>query len=175
MDACLETLDQEIGLALAGLSAEQAQLRPGGDLARWSVQQIVGHLRLTYGATSIAMEARIGRGAPTKARASLVQRAGQMVVVGWHRFPRGRKAPEAVTVGDEAAMDGESLIAGIHAEIARMDGWISAAEGMFGVRCRCVSHMVLGPMRVGQWRRFHLVHGRHHLRQIWVVRREFGV
>lgn len=176
MDPCLELLNREIEAALAGLSVEQTQLRPGGDPARWCAQQIVGHLRLTYGATSVAMETRIGRGTPTKARASVAQRVGQWMVVGMQRFPGGRKAPEMVTVAlDEAALDGAGLAAGVGAEIVRMDGLIVAVEGMFGGRSRCVSHMVLGPMRVGQWRRFHLVHGRHHLRQVWAVRREFGV
>jgi hypothetical protein len=34
---------------------------------------------------------------------------------------------------------------------------------------------VLGPLSAQQWRRFHQVHGQHHLRQIHAIRAEHGV
>jgi hypothetical protein len=33
----------------------------------------------------------------------------------------------------------------------------------------------LGPLGAGQWRRFHLSHGRHHIRQILAIRRAHGI
>jgi len=176
MDHDLDELRGALERGLAGLDEGQTQLRRGGDAVRWSIQQIAGHLRLTYAATSMAMEARIARGSPTKGRPSPVQRVAQLWVVRLKQFPSGRMAPEAVTADPVAAgLDGETIAAAARAEIVRMDERIGEAEALFGNDCRCVSHMILGPMNVGQWRRFHLVHGKHHLRQIAAIRREFGV
>jgi hypothetical protein len=53
-----------------------------------------------------------------------------------------------------------------------MDTRIRIAEQLFGTHRRSVRHMLLGPMSLAQWRRFHLVHGRHHIRQIAAIRTE---
>jgi hypothetical protein len=30
--------------------------------------------------------------------------------------------------------------------------------------------MILGPLTIRQWRKFHLIHGRHHIKQIRAIR-----
>jgi len=47
-----------------------------------------------------------------------------------------------------------------------MDASLADAERRFGHRTRVLFHPILGPLTAQQWRRFHLVHGRHHLKQI---------
>jgi len=176
MDRYLDELRCGLERGLAGLDDGQTQLRPRGDARRWCIQQIAGHMRLTYAATSVAMEVRVARGSPTKGRPSLPQRVGQLWVVGLGQFPSGRKAPEAVTPDPAAAgVNGAALLGVVQVEMERMDERIGEAEALFGQQCRCVSHMILGPMNVGQWRRFHLAHGMHHLRQIAAIRREYRV
>ncbi len=54
-----------------------------------------------------------------------------------------------------------------------MNARIAIAEQLFGSRRRSVRHMILGPLSLAQWRRFHLVHGRHHIRQIAAIRAEY--
>ena len=176
MNRDFETLRDELERSLGGLDGEQTQLRPGGDVLRWNIQQIVGHLLLTYAATEMAMDARIEKGTPTKAKPMLVQRVGQFTVIRMQRFPAGRKAPERVTAAaDAAAAPSGVLIAEVNDAIASLDRKISAAEKVFGLKVRAVSHMVLGPMNTAHWRRFHLVHGRHHIQQIMRIRAEHKV
>lgn len=167
----LQHLQQELSAALATLDARQTQLRPASAAAdatpRWTIQQIVGHLLLSYQATTAAMEARLAKATPTKAKPTPSQRLWQFLLLRLQHFPGGLPAPEAVTPKPEAKpLDGPLLVAEVSAALATMAQRIDAAEHLFGPDLQAVSHMRLGPMNVAQWRRFHLVHGRHHLRQI---------
>ncbi len=167
----LQQLQQELVAALAGLDASQTQLSPAGQAAngtpRWNIQQIVRHLLLSYEATIAAMEARLTKATPTKAKPSPAQRLWQFVLLRLQHFPGGRPAPEAVTPKPEVeALDGPMLQAEVTAALEQMAQRIDAAERLFGPDRQAVSHMLLGPMSVAQWRRFHLVHGRHHILQI---------
>ena len=176
MNQDFETLRDELERSLGGLDHQQTQLRPGADGSKWSIQQIVGHLLLTYAATESAMDARLEKGSPTKAKPMLIQRLGQFTLIRLAYFPYGRKAPERVTSpGDVAAVPSGVLIAEVDEAISKLDRKVSAAEKMFGEKMRAVSHIVLGPLTAGQWRRFHLVHGRHHIKQILRIRGEYGV
>jgi hypothetical protein len=171
-----ETLRDELEQALGGLDEHQTQLKPAGKPEKWSIQQVVGHLLLTYGATGLAMDARLAKGAATKAKPSLARKAAQFGVITLGYFPRGRAAPEAVTCSSGAPpVPGGILIAQAETAIRRMDRQISAAEKMFGPNCRAVNHMLLGPLSARQWRRFHLVHGRHHIKQIAAIRKEYNI
>ena len=172
----LEVLRDELELALGGLDSNQTQLRPAGTQDKWTIQQIVGHLLRTYAATEKAMEARLVKGLPTKARVTPMQWAAQCLVLRVGYFPIGRVAPEAVRapVGEEAAPAG-ILITQIGLALSAMNKKLAAAEAMFGSRHRAVSHMVLGPLNVDQWSKFHLAHGRHHIKQILAIRKQHGV
>jgi DinB superfamily len=176
----LKLLQGELERALSGLDDRQTQLRPESGLQAsprgWNVQQIVGHLLLTYAATLAAVEARLAKGSATKAQPSLAQRVGQLTVIGLGWFPQGRRAPAGVMPEEDAApLSGEALCAAVASALARMDDRIEDAERLFGRRRKAISHMILGPLNVGQWRRFHLVHGRHHIRQMAAIRAEYGI
>ena len=176
MNQDFETLRDELERSLGGLDLQQTQLRPGGEASRWNIQQIVRHLLLTYAATEMAIDARLEKGSPTKAKPMLLQRFGQFTVIGLEYFPHGRKAPDrVVSSADAAAVPSGVLIAEVGEAIKMLDRKVSAAEKMFGQETRAVSHMVLGPLTSEQWRRFHLVHGRHHIKQIRRIRAEFGI
>jgi hypothetical protein len=171
----LEVLREELELALGGLDSKQTQLRPVGTLDKWTIQQIVGHLLRTYAATEKAMDARILKGQPTKAKVTPMQWAAQYLLLRVGYFPRGRVAPEAVCapVGEEAAPAG-ILITQIELALSAMDRKLVAAEALFGSRQRAVNHMALGPLNAGQWSKFHLAHGRHHIKQIVAIRKQHG-
>jgi hypothetical protein len=176
MNHDLETLRDELERSLGGLDERQTQLHPGGDVARWNIQRIAGHLLLTYAATEAALEARIAKGTPTKADPTVAQRFGQFTILRAGYFPAGRKAPERVTApADAPAVPGGVLIAQVHRSLDTLDRRIAEAEGVFGPELRAVSHMVLGPLSTRQWRRFHLIHGRHHIKQIAAIRAEYGL
>ncbi|MBB5057836.1 hypothetical protein HDF16_002542 [Granulicella aggregans] len=172
----LELLREELELALGGLDSSQTQLRPAATPDKWSIQQIVGHLLRTYAATEKAMEARILKGLPTKAKVTPMQWAAQCLVLGVGYFPSGRIAPEIVCapLGEEAAPAG-ILINQLGLALSAMNRKLAAAEALFGSRHRAVNHMALGPLNFAQWSKFHLTHGRHHIKQIVAIRRQHGV
>ena len=169
MHELVERLGREVTGAVSGLTADETQVRPGA--GKWSIQQIVEHLVLSYGTTCAVFETRLAKGTPTKGSPTLSQRVGQVAITRLGLFPKGRKAPAAVMPGDEPVrmLCGQELGGKVAEALERMDGLLSQAEQMFGSR-RGVSHLVLGPMSVQQWRRFHLVHGEHHLKQIAALR-----
>ena len=176
MDQHLETLREELERAIGGLDDQQTQLRTGGDPSRWSIQQTIGHLLKTYAMTEEVIDARIEKGTGTKARPSIAQRVGQVVIIRGGLFPPGRTSPEMVCPSpDEAAAPSGVMIERVTVALKSLDLRIAAAEKIFGTQRKVISHLILGPLSLGQWTRFHLVHGRHHMKFIARVRREFGV
>ncbi len=169
MHELVERLGREVTEAVSGLTADETQVRPA--VGKWSVQQIVEHLVLSYGTTCAVFETRLAKGTPTKGSPTLGQRVGQVAITRLGLFPKGRAAPAAVMPRDEPVrrLSGEELGGEVGKALGRMDGLLSRAEQMFGAR-RGVSHLILGPMSVQQWRRFHLVHGEHHIKQIAAAR-----
>ena len=171
MDSSLEKLQRELSNGLAGLRDQDTQARrtPG----KWTIQQIVEHLTLSYATTYDVVAARIAKGTPTKGSPSLPQRIGQFAIATCGIFPKGHNAPASVTPQETPLqrLTGAELTAEIGDALFRMDGALTAAEGLFGTKCRCISHIRLGPMSVRQWRRFHLAHGEHHLKQILATRK----
>ena len=91
---------------------------------------------------------------------------GQFVICTLGVFPTGRPAP-AVVVPEEAlqAASGNEMLVRVSEELRRFDKLAGEAERVFRGE-RAISHPVLGPMNVKNWRLFHLRHGEHHLRQI---------
>jgi hypothetical protein len=64
----------------------------------------------------------------------------------------------------------EKVQAEISGWIAEMDKLIGECEERFGSGRKLLDHPILGPLTGAQWRKFHLVHGRHHLKQIRALR-----
>jgi hypothetical protein len=58
-------------------------------------------------------------------------------------------------------------------KIAVMDEMITKCEARLG-RGQLLDHLILGPLTGAQWRKFHLVHGRHHVKQILRLRELSG-
>jgi hypothetical protein len=174
MNPTLYRLQSEIASTLHGLDATQTQLRPPSGKHKWSIQQIIEHLLLTYSGTEMAISARLVKGTPTRARPNLPQHIGQYTLIRLGYFPRGRKAPPLVTPADTAhPLSGEELAEAAADYIGRLDILCTEAERIFGSANRFASHMVLGPLSVDQWRRFQLIHGEHHLRQIISIRKAY--
>jgi hypothetical protein len=170
MDPILTQLHNEIANSLDDLDSAQTQLTPSTSTDKWSIQQIVQHLCLTYAFTETAFDARLAKGAPTHARPTLQQRIGQYFLTTLGIFPSGREAPERVAPPQIASpVCGNDLVHYTGEHLARLDKLFNQAEALFGSG-RCISHMILGPLSIHQWRRFHLIHGRHHLKQIRAIR-----
>ncbi len=171
MDPILQQLQREIASSLHGLDATQTQLRPlGTNPDKWSIQQITQHLTLTYANTEVAVNGRLVKGTPTRTQPTLQQRIRQYAVTNLGYFPGGREAPSPVCPpACSPPLSGEQLTQEAAVGLARIAQMFAQAESLFGSG-RAISHVVLGPLSLHQWRRFHLIHGRHHIRQIRAIR-----
>jgi hypothetical protein len=175
MSSDLELLQRAIAYSLRGLDDSQTQLRPRSRRVRWSIQQTIEHLLLSYRATAGVVTERIEKQRATLARPSPLQHMAQYTVVRLGYFPRGRKAPAPVMPPETVnAQSGDALTEAARGDLLALETLFDEAEEVFGAK-RCASHLVLGPMSIAQWRRFHWIHGEHHLKQILAVRKAYGV
>ena len=170
MNSTLLQLQGEIASSLRGLDAAQTQLQPRS--GKWSIQQIVEHLLLTYSSTETAINARLAKRTPTRAQSTLRQRVFQYAVTRCRYFPTGREAPPMVTPQPTAhPLSGKDLTHAAAEHLTHLDLLFTEAEALFGPASQFATHAVLGPLNIYQWRMFQLVHGRHHLKQIAAIRK----
>ncbi|HEX4577654.1 MAG TPA: DinB family protein [Edaphobacter sp.] len=171
MNSVLNQLQREIASSLHGLDATQTQLRPLSAPGKWSIQQIVEHLLLTYSGAEMALKARLVKRRPTAAKPSAFQQIQQFTVYRIGYFPGGRQAPATVTPAPAThPLSGEELTTAVEDRLTRFATLCTETEQLFGSN-QCASHNVLGPLSVDQWRRFQLIHGRHHVKQIAAIRK----
>jgi hypothetical protein len=160
MDSYLERLQQAITAASSGMTSDELTRHEEG---KWSVAEVLEHLYLTYTGTSKAFERCLKGGNPLGGVSTFKQRVSTFVLTGLGYFPKGRKSPEQVS---PRGMPVEDLIANIGPQIAAMDKVIAQCEERYGSRVKLLDHPVLGPLTARQWRKFHWIHGRHHIKQI---------
>jgi hypothetical protein len=160
MDPCLQTLSDEIAQAMSGLPPATLTTHPPG---RWSIAEVLEHLYLTYTGTLKGFERVSAAGKPQATGQSWKERVRTLVVVEFGYLPSGREAP---TNTRPRGVPAEQVLTGIGSQIVEMDSAIARCEEKFGPRCRVLDHPVLGALTANEWRKFHLVHGRHHLKQI---------
>ena len=153
-------LQDEIASSIAELSPEQLMLRPPG---KWCVGEILEHLYLTYTGTIKGFE-RVEQAGKSEASApTLIQRGRTLVVVTFGYMPSGRESP---AVARPRGMSTEKILSEIGSKISAMDEIMARCSEKFGIRCKLLDHPVLGPLSVTQWKKFHFVHGLHHVKQI---------
>jgi hypothetical protein len=109
----------------------------------------------------------MAKGKPLASRASVAQRVLTFVVVGLGHLPAGRKAPAIVQPKGLAV---EQVRNEIGEKLAAMDAVIAQCEVRFGPWVHVLDHPILGPLTAMQFRKLHLVHGRHHLKQLLRLR-----
>ena len=164
MDSRLEELKQSLKSAVEGMSSEQLSWHLPG---KWCAAEVLEHLYLTYTGTIHGLERVMTKGQPLGSEASMAHRALTCVVVGLGHLPAGLKAPPIVQpkglpVGKVRDEFGEKITA--------MDVIIGQCEGRFGDKVKLLDHPILGPLTAPQWRRLHVVHGQHHLKQLLRLR-----
>ena len=164
MDTYLKRLRDAITSATAGMNAEDLTRHPEG---KWSTAQVLEHLYLSYSGTVKGFTRCLEAGTPLARAPLLKDRMRAFVVTGLGHLPAGRQAPERTRPRGMAV--GE-ITHGIAPQILAMDEVIARCEARFGKRTRVLDHPVLGPLTPRQWRKFHWIHGRHHLKQIKKLR-----
>ncbi len=160
MDPQLQQVLNAIDAATRGMSGEQLAAHPEG---KWPAAGILEHLAIAFGSTARGLEKALASGEPRITPATLYQRGAALLVANIGYFPSGRKAPDFTT---PKGMDGETALRTIRENLVAMDGAITRCEERFGRSRKIANHPVLGPLNVPQWRKFHLVHTRHHMKQI---------
>lgn len=161
----LDEIRELLTTPLAGCSAEQLTRHPGVDPSRWNAHQVTDHLIATWRMTTAGIEDRLRKDRPLRTRATLQQRALQLLICELGYFPNGRSAPEAVRPAEESPGNGDQLITRVSEALGAMDAALARIEPQ-AAGAPVLNQGLLGPLNVRQWRRFHRAHARHHLAQI---------
>jgi hypothetical protein len=166
VDPLLQRLQKEIAAAVAGLTPEQLHQHPPG---KWCTAEILEHLYLTYTGTVKGFERVVQAGKPLATTQTWRQRGQTLVVVAFGYFPSGREAP---AVARPRGLAPEKVLAEIGSKISEMDDNLTRCEEKFGSRRKLLDHPILGPLTAAQWKKFHFVHGLHHVKQIRSLREQ---
>jgi hypothetical protein len=91
------------------------------------------------------------------------KRAARALVISLGYMPSGRAAPERTRPRGKPVAQ---VLQDIAPQIEAMDELLGQCETRYGKRTRILDNPFFGPLTGAQWRKFHWVHGRHHLKQI---------
>jgi hypothetical protein len=160
VDSYLKRLQTELKTTIEGAGESAMQKAPEG---KWNSEQILEHLYLSYQNTNKGIAKCLETGAPIATRATFKHHLVRSMVLGLGYVPNGFEAPKRVV--PRGTPPGE-VRAKILAEIDSMDAGFLACEERFGYATQILDNPRLGPLTPEQWRKFHLLHGRHHARQI---------
>jgi len=164
----IQTAREAIDSATQSMSTEQLVWHPEG---KWCTAEILEHLALAFGGTAKFLGKVAADGKSVASKITLKQRIGIAVVTGGEFIPGGRKAPQGVV---PKGMSAEQVLPTIRKNLDDMDEAIAACEAKLGTKIKIADHPVLGPLTVGQWRKFHKVHTRHHMKQVAALRAQMG-
>ena len=143
-----------------GLTEDQMRQHPEG---KWDTAAILEHLALTFGSTARAMQKCLREGRPLATSAKFRQRVAQIAVLKFSYIPTGRKSPKVVLPTGISGREAKELI---FANLEKMDQVFAEAERRFGSKTKIADHPVLGPIPISGWRKFHVCHTRHHMKQV---------
>ena len=161
MHKTIATLAAEIGAATAGATERELTFHPAE--GKWCAAQVLEHLQRTYTGTTKGLQRVLADGKPKITPIAPKKRVLQFMVITASWFPEGRKSPKgAEPTGDVVVMD---MPRTIQEKLAEMDGLLYRCQEKFGSG-KILDHPILGALTVDQWRKFHLVHGRHHVKQV---------
>jgi len=157
-------LQGDLHSAVEGMTEAQWMWHPAD---KWCAAEVLEHLYLTYTGTIKGFERVLQGDKPAAARASLKNRLQTWVVLGFNYLPTGRKSPPTAS---PKGLPAEKVRGEFAEKIAAMDQIISQCEERFGRRTKLLDHPILGPLTGPQWKKFHVVHGRHHEKQLRQLR-----
>jgi hypothetical protein len=160
MNSYLERLWQELEQATAGADSTRLAEAPAG---KWSAAQILEHLLHTYKGTNAGLRRCLEQDTPSASKTTMKDRVATLLVVGVGYFPEGRMAPERTM---PRGMSPDAIRPAIASELKKLIAQMDACEIKFGTRTKLLDHPFIGPLTADQWRKFHWVHGRHHIRQM---------
>ena len=154
----------DITASVAGMGAEWLERRPAG---KWSTGLILEHLLLSYQTSGARLISTMEAGTPKTRPDTWKERFGAFVVVGLGYFPTGRTAPEYVQPKGVSTHD---IVEATRTALVEFDATATRCADRFGLDTKVSNHPILGAFSVRQWRRFHRIHTRHHMKQVAALR-----
>ena len=160
MSSSLKELANRIAHQVENITTRELEWHMPG---KWSIAQILEHLSLTYSGTKIGFDRCLQSGKPSATAAKARDRVRAFVVTRLGYMPSGLEAPAGTR---PKGIPSQEVLTDIGNKISAMEQAIRECEQRLGSNVKLVNHPILGPLTAEEWRRFHCVHGRHHLRQI---------
>jgi hypothetical protein len=167
MDCLLQKAYDAIESATSELTETQMRQHPPG---KWDAAAILEHLALTFSSTARVMSKCMAADQPIIASSTVKHHLARLLVVRLSFIPTGRKAPKQVV---PAGMSGTEARELIKANLIKMDEALSQCEKRFGASATIANHPVLGPIPVKHWRKFHLLHTLHHMKQVRALVKQY--
>jgi hypothetical protein len=176
MHPIFQSAFREVAAELERFDSISANVHPWGRPHCWSVHQIVEHLALTMDHTRKVLDERLSKGRPERNRQrSSAEWVLQLMILSAGHMPKGVGAPRETTPKANLPPAGvRELIPRLEIAIEELDATLDNCRQRFGME-RIGRHFLLGPLRVDQWRRYHVLHLRHHLQQMCDVRETLSV
>lgn len=134
-----------------------------GPAGKWTPAQIVEHLALGLALTAETFHARKNHPPMKRRPRTPAEQIAKLFIFGFRWFPPGRKSPERTT--PPANIDRRAAEAHF---LAAVEAWDQVDRALLPERRAdlFVKHPRMGDLNVEEWMRFHLVHARHHAKQI---------
>ncbi len=165
MDRRLDELKDNLEAVVDGMSADELAWHLP---SKWCAAEVLEHLYLTYTGTMKGFDKVLTNGQPLATKASIKHRVLTFIVVGLGYMPEGRESPATAR---PRGLPQEQVRKEFGPTLVAMDAVIGQCEARFGGEAKLLDHPILGPLSAEQWRTFHLVHGRHHLKQLLRLRK----
>ncbi len=130
---------------------------------KWNSAQILEHLFLSYKNTNFGLGKCVEKGVPLATGRDL--EASRRKIAGCESRLHAKGQGSSQTGHPSRHGSPRKFASNIFVEIQKMESGFAECERRFGA-VALMDHPFLGPLNADEWRKFHLVHGRHHARQI---------
>ena len=157
------TLAELPALVLGPLQGRSDAAWEQGPPGKWKPAQIVEHLALGLNLSAATFLSRQNHAPMSRRRRTPAEHVARLFIFGLRWFPPGRKAPERTTPAAE--IDGATAEAHF---LAGLEVWDQVDRALLPERRTdlFVKHPRMGDLTVEEWMRFHVIHARHHAKQI---------
>jgi hypothetical protein len=168
---------RELADELGRFDATSANVHPWGKPHCWSVHQIVEHLVLSMDGTRTTLQERLAKGRPGRhSHRTRTEWAIQLMILSAGHMPKGVGAPRETTPKEDlsSTTGARELTQRLETAIESLDATLDECRQRFGME-RVGRHFLLGPLRIDQWRRYHVLHLGHHRTQMCELRKTLSV
>lgn len=146
---------------IAAASLRDAQVSPDPTLHKWSGQELVEHLILTFQQSNQELSKRLAAGESPSQSCTWLQWLLKTQVCFFQSMPEGVPTFSVLRPGKFEPQDGPTLAARLLDAAEALNKTLAQCRIAFGMR-PCGYHPMYGSMRVEEWRVYHRVHCRHH-------------